>query len=53
MDQRLKQDKQICLFYRNLATSWILTSSSLVLTSIDFGIDTKLNSRLVMLQQMS
>ena len=47
MDQRLKQDKQVCLFYRNLATSWIFTSSSLVLTSIDFGIDTKLNSRLL------
>ena len=44
MDQRLKQDKQICLFY------WIFTSSSLVLTSIDFGIDTKLNSRLITLQ---
>ena len=52
MDKCLKQDKHITFICMNLATSWIFTSSSLALT-IDFGIDTKLNSCLIMLQQMS
>ena len=39
--------------YTNLATSQIFTSYDLVLTSVDLVIDTKLNSRLITLQQMS
>ena len=37
----------------NLGARCMFTSSSLVLTSVDFGTDTKLNSGLIMLQQMS
>ena len=41
------------LIYTNLATSQVLSSSSLVVTSVDFSIDAKHNSCLIMPQQMS
>ena len=50
MNQCLKQDKHICLFIRPWPQAEFLQVLP-KLTSVDFGIDIKLNSRLITLQQ--